>query len=163
MECWENAVGTNTSVLHYHDQQSSFVVCWRFAHCAWLVRRRSGIENIPRVGVLVAGQPPTRPSLEGFRQGLRDLGYVEGKNIQLELRWDEGNPDRWAELADEPRALEGGRDFGRTRNSGAWREASDHQDSNCHRGGRRRSRRRRTGDQLGAAGWKHYWAGVLRI
>jgi ABC-type uncharacterized transport system substrate-binding protein len=58
-------------------------------------------KKIPRVGVLVAGQLPTRPSLEGFRQGLRDLGYVEGKNIQLELRWDEGSPDRWAELAGE--------------------------------------------------------------
>jgi ABC-type uncharacterized transport system substrate-binding protein len=58
-------------------------------------------KKIPRVGVLVAGHPPTRPSLEGFRQGLRDLGYVEGKNIHLELRWDEGNADRWAELAGE--------------------------------------------------------------
>jgi putative tryptophan/tyrosine transport system substrate-binding protein len=58
-------------------------------------------KKIPRVGVLVAGRPPTRPSLEGFRQGLRDLGYVEGKNIHLELRWDEGNADRWAELAGE--------------------------------------------------------------
>jgi putative ABC transport system substrate-binding protein len=58
-------------------------------------------KTIPRVGVLVAGHPPTRPSLEGFRQGLRDLGYVEGKNIHLELRWDEGNPDRWTELAGE--------------------------------------------------------------
>ncbi|HEX2930294.1 MAG TPA: ABC transporter substrate-binding protein, partial [Candidatus Binatia bacterium] len=58
-------------------------------------------KKIPQVGVLVAGRPPTRPSLEGFRQGLRDLGYVEGKNIHLELRWDEGNPDRWAELAGE--------------------------------------------------------------
>jgi putative tryptophan/tyrosine transport system substrate-binding protein len=57
--------------------------------------------RIPRIGVLVAGQPPTRPSLEGFRQGLRELGYVEGKNIHLELRWDEGNPDRWAEMASE--------------------------------------------------------------
>ena len=55
--------------------------------------------KVPRVGVLVAGHPPTRPSLEGFRQGLRDLGYVEGKTIILEIRWDEGKSDRWAELA----------------------------------------------------------------
>ena len=58
-------------------------------------------KKIPRIGVLVAGHPPTRPSLEGFRQGLRDLGYVEGKTIILELRWDEGKSDRWAELAGE--------------------------------------------------------------
>jgi putative ABC transport system substrate-binding protein len=56
-------------------------------------------KKVPRIGVLVAGHPPTRPSLEGFRQGLRDLGYVEGKNIILELRWDEGKPDPWSELA----------------------------------------------------------------
>jgi putative ABC transport system substrate-binding protein len=57
--------------------------------------------KVPRVGVLVAGHPPTRPALEGFRQGLRDLGYVEGKTIILEIRWDEGKSDRWAELAAE--------------------------------------------------------------
>jgi hypothetical protein len=48
-------------------------------------------KRIPRVGVLIAGHPPTRPSLEGFRQGLRDLGYIEGQNIVLELRWGEDN------------------------------------------------------------------------
>ena len=57
------------------------------------------IKKPPRIGVLVAGHPPTRPSLEGFRQGLRELGYVEHKNIVLELRWDEGKPDPWSELA----------------------------------------------------------------
>jgi putative tryptophan/tyrosine transport system substrate-binding protein len=59
------------------------------------------IKKIPRIGVLVAGHPPTRPSLEGFRHGLRELGYVEHKNIVLELRWDEGKPDPWSELADD--------------------------------------------------------------
>src|ERR671913_1617335 len=57
------------------------------------------IKKIPRIGVLVAGHPPTRPSLEGFRQGLRELGYVEYKNILLEPRWDEGKPNPWSELA----------------------------------------------------------------
>ncbi len=56
-------------------------------------------KKIPRIGVLVAGHPPTRPSLEGFRQGLRELGYAEHKNIVLELRWDEGKLDPWSELA----------------------------------------------------------------
>ena len=54
----------------------------------------------PLVGVLASSELE-HPSIAGFRQGLRDLGYVEGKNIHLELRWDEGNPDRWAELAGE--------------------------------------------------------------
>ena len=59
------------------------------------------LGRIPRVGVLVAGFPPTRPALEGFRQGLRDLGYIEGKTIILEFLWDEGKPERWHELASD--------------------------------------------------------------
>jgi len=41
------------------------------------------------------------PSLEAFRQGLRDLGYVEGQNIVLEPRWAEGSEARLRELAAE--------------------------------------------------------------
>src|SRR5919106_3160919 len=57
------------------------------------------LVKIPRVGVLVPGYPPTRPTLEAFRQGLRELGYIEGQNILLELRWEEEKPARWPELA----------------------------------------------------------------
>jgi len=39
--------------------------------------------------------------LEDFRQGLRDVGYVEGKNIQLEIRWGEGKLERMPALAAE--------------------------------------------------------------
>ena len=41
------------------------------------------------------------PSLEAFRQGLRDLGYVEGQNLVLEPRWAEGSEARLRELAAE--------------------------------------------------------------
>jgi putative ABC transport system substrate-binding protein len=77
-----------------------YVLCALFLALGWSADAQES-KKIPRVGVLVAGHPPTRPTLEAFRQGLRDLGYVEGKNIHLELRWDEGNPDPWAELAGE--------------------------------------------------------------
>jgi putative ABC transport system substrate-binding protein len=39
--------------------------------------------------------------LEAFRQGLRDLGWVEGQNIVIEYRWAEGRSDRLSGLADE--------------------------------------------------------------
>jgi putative tryptophan/tyrosine transport system substrate-binding protein len=43
----------------------------------------------------------TAPFIEAFRQGLRELGYIEGKNIILEIRWGEAKPDRVSDLADE--------------------------------------------------------------
>jgi putative ABC transport system substrate-binding protein len=58
-------------------------------------------RRIPRVGVLVSGKPPTRPTLEALRQGLRELGYVEGQSIVLELKWDEERSDPWLMLAEE--------------------------------------------------------------
>src|SRR5207253_5028738 len=39
--------------------------------------------------------------IEAFRQGLRDLGYAEGRNIAIEYRWAEGKPERMRELAEE--------------------------------------------------------------
>jgi putative ABC transport system substrate-binding protein len=58
--------------------------------------------KIPRIGYLSSGSPSTNPDFrEAFRQGLRDLGYVEGKNIMIEYRWAEGKFDRVPELATE--------------------------------------------------------------
>jgi putative tryptophan/tyrosine transport system substrate-binding protein len=55
--------------------------------------------NIPTVGWLVfeAGEG----GLEGFRQGLHDLGYVEGQNIAIETRSPEGTADRLVEQIEE--------------------------------------------------------------
>jgi putative ABC transport system substrate-binding protein len=57
-------------------------------------------DKLPRLGWL-QNLSPTSPHYEGFRQGLRELGYVEGKNIVIEARRAEGNLDRLPELARE--------------------------------------------------------------
>ena len=56
--------------------------------------------KIPRVGILFMGGRD-QPHLETFKQGLRDLGYSEGKNINLEYRYAEGKYDRLRPLAEE--------------------------------------------------------------
>lgn len=59
-------------------------------------------EKVPRVGYLLGGShsdPQRQRLLEAFRQGLRELGYVEGQNIAIESRWAEGKDDRFPALA----------------------------------------------------------------
>jgi len=56
--------------------------------------------KIPRVGLLRPGVPPD-PYVDVFRQGLRDLGYVEGQTIAIEYRWAEGRSARFPLLAAE--------------------------------------------------------------
>jgi len=54
-----------------------------------------------RVGVLLYGTPATDPNFASFRAGLADLGYVDGRNILLEIRGAEGKPERLPDLARE--------------------------------------------------------------
>ena len=55
--------------------------------------------KVARLGVLLFGTPATDPNLAAFVAGLRDLGYVEGRNLALEYRSAEGRPERVRELA----------------------------------------------------------------
>ncbi len=57
-------------------------------------------EQVYRIGVLSPGSPPPGP-LEAFREGLRDLGYVEGRTIVVEWRFAEGKNERLPSLAEE--------------------------------------------------------------
>jgi putative ABC transport system substrate-binding protein len=62
--------------------------------------------GVPRVGVLLFGNPTTDSNFAAFRAGLRDLGYVEGRNIAFEVRFAEGKPERLPGLAGELVSLE---------------------------------------------------------
>jgi putative ABC transport system substrate-binding protein len=58
--------------------------------------------KIPRIGFLTAGSSSTIPArIDAFRQGLRELGYVEDKNIVIEWRFGEGKLDRLPALVAE--------------------------------------------------------------
>jgi putative ABC transport system substrate-binding protein len=60
----------------------------------------------PRIAVLGAGSPDTTGYLvDAFKQGLRQLGYIEGQNVRFESRWAMGKPERLAQLANELVAL----------------------------------------------------------
>jgi putative tryptophan/tyrosine transport system substrate-binding protein len=71
-----------------------------FALCA--VCEAQQTKKIPRIGFLVASSPSAASGrIEAFRQGLRQLGYVDDKNFVIEFRFAEGKLDRVPALAAE--------------------------------------------------------------
>jgi ABC-type uncharacterized transport system substrate-binding protein len=71
-----------------------------FALCGSAEAQQPG--KIPRIGFLSAASPSTISArIDAFRQGLRELGYLEGKNIVIEWRFAEGKLDRLPALATE--------------------------------------------------------------
>src|SRR5438876_8178862 len=65
---------------------------------AWphAVRAQQRTSKIPRIGII-----DDAAIWNHFRQGLRDLGYIEGQTIAIEYRSAEGKPDRLAAVANE--------------------------------------------------------------
>jgi putative ABC transport system substrate-binding protein len=61
--------------------------------------------KVPRIGYLVTSLAVSPHPQEAFRQGLRDLGYVEGRNVVIEYRDAEGKPERFPAVAAELVAL----------------------------------------------------------
>jgi putative ABC transport system substrate-binding protein len=84
---------------------SQKVIC--FAVCALLLVISASAEpqqstRVPRIGYL-SGSSPSADAMrhEAFRQGLRELGYVEGETIAIEWRFAEGKLGRFSDLAND--------------------------------------------------------------
>src|SRR5438876_3132022 len=84
--------------LHHARRRNGGGVATCFVRAA---ARQDGAE-MARIGFLgSASATGSAKSVEALRSGLRDLGYVEGRNLVIEFRWAEGKYDRLSELVAE--------------------------------------------------------------
>ena len=73
------------------------------AAAAWpLAVRAQQLSRVPRIGVLLLGTPTSfAPRTQAFVEGLRDLGYVEGRTVAIEWKWGQNRDDLLPDLAAE--------------------------------------------------------------
>src|SRR5437870_13672000 len=86
-------------------QRRDFLVAVGALLAAPLAAEAQQAPKVPRIGYLASNLESSRRSLEAFLQGLRDLGYVEGRNVVIEYRDAEGKLERLPVLAAELVAL----------------------------------------------------------
>src|SRR5262245_45950304 len=75
---------------------------------AWPLAARAQPERVKRIGVLVnlaADDPEARARIAAFRQGLQELGWTDGRNVRIDVRWAAANADRFRTYAAELVAL----------------------------------------------------------
>src|SRR5215211_5687708 len=80
-------------------RRREFITLLGSAAAAWPFAARAQQPAMPRIGILVVGSSDF--FLRVFRQGLHDLGYVEGQNLAVEVRSGGGNLDLLPDLAQE--------------------------------------------------------------
>src|SRR6516225_8176277 len=73
------------------------------AAAAWpLAARAQQLSKLPTIGFLGSATPSSwGPWITVFVQRLRELGWIENRNIAIEVRWGEGRSERFAEIAAE--------------------------------------------------------------
>ena len=84
-----------------HIRRRAFLVGLGGAAACPLAASAQQATRMRRIGVLLFGTPETDPNVGAFLRGMRELGYVESRNIVIEYRYAEGKPDRLRGLAAE--------------------------------------------------------------
>ena len=83
-------------------KRRQFMTLFGSATAMWpLAARAQQPAKIPHLGVLLYSTPQADPQMESVRSGLRDLGYVEGRNLVVSYRYADGKSERLPELAAE--------------------------------------------------------------
>lgn len=82
-------------------RRRDFITIVAGSAAAWPLEARGQQSKMARIGALYIGTADAESFKTNLREGLRELGYVEGQNIEFEYRSAEGKLDRLPELADE--------------------------------------------------------------
>jgi putative tryptophan/tyrosine transport system substrate-binding protein len=101
----EGALYLNNGVVLRSGKKSmrrrEFITLFAGAAATRPVAVRAQHAKLPTIGFLGAGSEESSPWITAFTQRLRELGWIDGRNVAIDLRWAQGRKDRSAEIAAE--------------------------------------------------------------